>query len=349
MIATLFRAERLLARAKWSGINSYSIYFEARCGHSDFILKDVAMRHVLSLTDLSVDEIRRVLDISIDLKNRLQAGERPAILEQNVLGLLFEKPSLRTRVSFETLIGQLGGASLFLGEDVGWGTREPMRDFMPILSSYLDVLVIRAKSHEKVKEAMSFSTCPIINGLTDVCHPCQALADIMTVMELEGGLDNARLAYVGDGNNVAYSLAIICSRLGVPLTIGAPKKYQFDDSFVDELNQFAGQTLISQTDNPAESVADASAIYTDVWTSMGQEEESKQRLADLADYQVNEVLMAAARPNAKFLHCLPARRGEEVTADVIDGDASAIVQQANNRLHAQKGLVVWLMTEANAK
>jgi ornithine carbamoyltransferase len=306
------------------------------------------MRHVLSLTDLSVEEIRRVLDLSIDLKKRLQSGERPAILQQHVLGLLFEKPSLRTRVSFETLIAQLGGSSLFLGQDVGWGTREPMRDFMPILSSYLDVLVIRAKSHEKVKEAMSFSSCPIINGLTDVCHPCQALADIMTVIELEGSLENARLAYVGDGNNVAYSLAVICSRLGVPLTIGAPKKYQFDAAFVDELNEFAGQKLICQTDDPAESVSDASAIYSDVWTSMGQEAESKQRLADLGDYQVNEALMAAARPDAKFLHCLPARRGEEVSAEVINGESSAIIQQANNRLHAQKGLVVWLMTEANA-
>ena len=306
------------------------------------------MRHVLSLTDLSVEEIRRVLDLSIDLKKRLQSGERPAILQQHVLGLLFEKPSLRTRVSFETLIAQLGGSSLFLGQDVGWGTREPMRDFMPILSSYLDVLVIRAKSHEKVKEAMSFSSCPIINGLTDVCHPCQALADIMTVIELEGSLENARLAYVGDGNNVAYSLAVICSRLGVPLTIGAPKKYQFDAAFVDELNEFAGQKLICQTDDPAESVSDASAIYSDVWTSMGQEAESKQRLADLGDYQVNEALMAAARPDAKFLHCLPARRGEEVSAEVINGESSAIIQQANNRLHAQKGLVVWVMTEANA-
>ena len=195
---------------------------------------------------------------------------------------------------------------------------------------------------------MSFSSCPIINGLTDVCHPCQALADIMTVIELEGSLENARLAYVGDGNNVAYSLAVICSRLGVPLTIGAPKKYQFDAAFVDELNEFAGQKLICQTDDPAESVSDASAIYSDVWTSMGQEAESKQRLADLGDYQVNEALMAAARPDAKFLHCLPARRGEEVSAEVINGESSAIIQQANNRLHAQKGLVVWLMTEANA-
>ncbi len=303
------------------------------------------MRHVLSLLDLSTNEIRRVLEIANDLKSRMASGDRPPLLERQVLGLLFEKPSLRTRVSFETLIAHTGGASLFLGSDVGWGTREPMRDFMPILTSYVDVLVIRAKSHDRVREATEFSLCPIINGLTDVSHPCQALADIMTVMELEGGLENARLAYVGDGNNVAYSLAVICSRLGIPLTIGAPANYQFDASLVDDLNQQAGAKLIRQTEDPLQAVADASIVYTDVWASMGQEAESKQRVEDLAAYQVNSALMGAARDQARFLHCLPARRGEEVSADVIDGEASAIVQQANNRLHAQKGLVVWLLTE----
>ncbi len=303
------------------------------------------MRHVLSLHDLSAAEILRVLEISQELKSQLQAGNRPDVLPRRVLGLLFEKPSLRTRVSFETLIAQTGGASLFLGEDVGWGQREPMRDFMPILTSYLDVLVIRAKSHAKVQEATEFSRCPIINGLTDVSHPCQALADILTVLEIDGSLENAKLAYLGDGNNVAYSLAVICSKLGVPLAIGAPEKYQFGSGFIDQLNQDAGQELIRQTEDPRDAVEDASFVYTDVWTSMGQEAESQQRLADLGNYQVNEDLMAAARPNAKFLHCLPARRGEEVTAEVIDSPHSAIVQQANNRLHAQKGLVVWLLNE----
>jgi ornithine carbamoyltransferase len=306
------------------------------------------MRHVLSLLDLSTTEIRRVLEISQDLKSKLKSGQRPSHLTQHVAGLLFEKPSLRTRVSFETLIGQLGGNSLFLGDDVGWGTREPTCDFMPILTSYLDVLVIRAKSHEKVREATKFSQCPIINGLTDICHPCQALADLLTVIELDGDLENSRLAYIGDGNNVAYSLAVICSRLGVPFTIGAPKKYQFDPAFVNDLNSQAGSDLISQTDDPVSAVADASVVYTDVWTSMGQEAESKIRLTELADFQVNEALMSHARPDAKFLHCLPARRGEEVTSGVIDSSNSAIIQQAENRLHAQKGLVVWLLTEANS-
>ncbi len=304
------------------------------------------MRHVLTLMDLTAAEIRRVLAIASELKSALANGHRPPILQHRVAGLLFEKPSLRTRVSFETLMAQTGGTSLFLGSDVGWGTREPMCDFMPILTSYVDVLVIRAKSHEQVIQSTAFSRCPIINGLTDVAHPCQALADLMTVHELEGGLEHARIAYLGDGNNVAYSLAVICSRLGVPLTIGAPQKYQFESEFINQLNTVAGTELIRQTNDPLAAVNDASVIYTDVWTSMGQEAESQQRLIDLADFQVNSKLMAGARPRAKFLHCLPARRGEEVTSEIIDSPASAIIQQANNRLHAQKGLVVWLLTEA---
>lgn len=306
------------------------------------------MRHVLSLHDLSGDEIRRVLELSRKLKKQLGKGKRPAMLKRHVLGLLFEKPSLRTRVSFETLIAQVGGSSLFLGQDVGWGTREPMCDFMPILTSYLDVLVIRAKSHEKVQEACEYSRCPVINGLTDIAHPCQALADLMTVQELEGDLSNSRIAYIGDGNNVAYSLAVICSKLGVPMTVGAPKKYQFPPEFIHSLNEAAGKQLIRQIDDPGAAVDDASIIYTDVWTSMGQEAESKQRLADFEGFQVNQDLMDAARKGARFLHCLPARRGEEVSEDVIDSGCSAIVQQANNRLHAQKGLVVWLLTEAES-
>lgn len=305
------------------------------------------MRHVLSLLDLTSEEIRRVLELSGELKAKLERGERPSLLQNRVAGLIFEKPSLRTRLSFETLMAQTGGSSLFLGSDVGWGSREPMCDFVPILTSYLDLLVIRAKSHQLVEEAMGFSRCPVINGLTDLSHPCQALADLMTVSELEGGLKNAKVAYIGDGNNVAESLAVICCRLGVPFSIGAPPKYQFSADFIQKLNREAGANLIEQTSDPAKAVKDASIVYTDVWTSMGQEAETKQRLVDLADYQVNQALMKQARRNAKFLHCLPARRGEEVTSEVIDGPASAIIQQANNRLHAQKGLVIWLLQEAN--
>lgn len=306
------------------------------------------MRHVLSLFDLTADEIRRVLEIAANLKSELINGQRPALLQHQVMGLLFEKPSLRTRVSFETLMNQVGGSSLFLGQDVGWGKREPIRDFVPVLTSYLDVLVIRAKSHEKVIEATKFSQCPVINGLTDLSHPCQALADLLTVQELAGGLDQVKIAYLGDANNVAFSLALICTKLNVTLSVAAPNDYQFDPAFVDKLNQTAGKTLISQTSDARAAAENADFIYTDVWTSMGQEAESKKRLADFADFQVNQQIMNVAHDDVRFLHCLPARRGEEVSADVIDSPASAIVQQANNRLHAQKGLVVWLLTEAHS-
>ena len=180
-------------------------------------------------------------------------------------------------------------------------------------------------------------------------HPCQALADLLTVQEIAGGLDGVSIAYIGDANNVTYSLAVICSRLGVPLNIGAPAGYQFESSFIEELNADAGKELIRQTDDAKAAVENVSFVYTDVWTSMGQEAESKQRLKDLAAYQVNEELMSVAAADAKFLHCLPARRGEEVTSGVIDSPASAIIQQANNRLHAQKGLVVWLKNESESQ
>ena len=301
------------------------------------------MRHVLSLDDLTTEEIRRVLEIAADLKAKLANNERPALLANHVMGLLFEKPSLRTRVSFETLITQLGGGSLFLGKDVGWGEREPIQDFVPILTGYIDVLVIRAKSHDKVIQATQHSQCPIINGLTDVSHPCQALADILTVREISGTLEGQKIAYLGDGNNVAYSLALACSKLGVEFRIGAPKNYQFEQSVLDRMNSDADQTWVTQTADPNEAVDGVNFVYTDVWTSMGQEAETKQRLTDLADYQVNADIMSRAADGAKLLHCLPARRGEEVTSEVIDSPASAVIQQANNRLHAQKGLVTWLL------
>ena len=305
-------------------------------------------RHVLSLNDLTNSEVRRVLELGVELKAKVKSGTREDLLPRHVMGLLFEKPSLRTRVSFETLMAQMGGSSLFLGSDVGFGSREPLCDFMPILTSYLDVLVIRAKKHSVVEEALQYSQCPVINGLTDVSHPCQAFADILTVQELSGGnLDDVKIAYLGDGNNVAYSLALICSKLGVSLSIGAPKKYQFEQSFIDELNTTAGDATIEQTDDVVAAATGANFLYTDVWTSMGQEAENEQRIADLGGYQINADLMKHAADGAKFLHCLPARRGEEVTSDVIDGEASAIIGQAENRLHAQKGLVYWLLNEAN--
>jgi ornithine carbamoyltransferase len=240
-------------------------------------------------------------------------------------------------------MAHLGGSSLFLGEDVGWGKRETPADFARVLSQYIDIVVCRAKSHETVVELARFATCPVINGLTDQSHPCQALADLFTLREEHGTLKGKRLAYVGDGNNVARSLAICCARLGVDFAIASPKGYELDNEFVTQLDaQRNGSALIVSHD-PAEAVADAAAVYTDVWASMGQETQRKKRAKAFADYQVNADLMSRAPSNAIFLHCLPARRGEEVTDEVMDSPQSRIVEQAANRMHVQKGVIAWLL------
>ena len=304
------------------------------------------MRHLITWEDYSVDEIRRILDIGNDLKNLALEGNRPPVLERLVIGLLFEKPSLRTRVSFECLAAQTGGSSLFLGSDVGWGTREPIQDFVPILTSYIDCLVLRAKNHADVVEASKYSRCPVINGLTDKTHPCQALADLMTIEELFGSFEDKKICYIGDANNVAFSLALLACKMGSRFSIAAPQGYQFSEQQVATIqSNSADAELFEQIDDPIAGATDADIIYTDVWASMGQEAEAAQRKKDFAEFQVNRELFAQAKETARFLHCLPARRGEEVAADVIDSPLSATIVQAENRLHAQKGLIVWLMTE----
>ena len=302
-------------------------------------------RHVLSLTELSSDEIRQVLNVSAELKHKLKRGTRESLLPNYVMALLFEKPSLRTRVSFETGMRHLGGSSLFLGQDCGWGGgREPVEDFARVLSSYVDVIVVRAKSHASVQELAKHSGVPIINGLTDLSHPCQALADLLTVEEHFGTLEGQKLAFIGDANNVSRSLAIGCAKLGVDFAIAGPAGYQFDEAFLDSVRQLPTAGEIVSTTDPAEAVDGATAVYTDVWASMGQEAEQAERAARFAPYQVNAALMQHASDSAIFLHCLPAHRGEEVAAEVIDGGASRVIEQAENRLHAQKGLLAWLLT-----
>jgi ornithine carbamoyltransferase len=301
------------------------------------------MRNLLSLADLSSAEIERVFAISEDLKSKHGQGLREPLLPGRVIALLFEKPSLRTRVSFEAGITHLGGSSLFLGEEVGWGSRESMADFARVLSTYVDAIVVRAKAHPKLLELAGHSTCTVINGLTDYEHPCQALADLFTLRELIGPLEGQSLVYVGDGNNVARSLAIGCGRLGMRFVLAAPKEYQFDADFMALLKQEVAQLSMTVTSDPRKAVRNAAAVYTDVWTSMGQESESEVRRQALADYQINEDLLSHAPKSAYFMHCLPARRGEEVTDDVIDGATSVVVQQAANRLHVQKGILAWLL------
>ncbi|MCP3691563.1 MAG: ornithine carbamoyltransferase [Planctomycetaceae bacterium] len=304
-------------------------------------------RNLVTLFDLDADEIKRILAISSELKQQLEAGERPALLQGRGMALLFEKPSLRTRVSFEMGIGQLGGNSLFLGDDVGWGSRETIEDFSRVLSQYVDVIVSRSKGHNKVVELANHAECSVINGLTDYCHPCQALADILTLQEHQGSLEGQQLAYVGDANNVARSLAIICGKLGVDFLLAAPEAYQFEQEFVDQLGHELPDFQLQQTTDPREAVEKAAVVYTDVWASMGQEAEMATRAEAFKPFQVNAQLMAVAPADACFLHCLPARRGEEVTDDVIDGAQSQVIQQAANRMHAQKGLLVWLLNEAS--
>ncbi len=303
-------------------------------------------RNLITLFDLTTDEINRILTISQELKEQLQAGDRPPVLQGRGIALLFEKPSLRTRVSFEMAIGHLGGSSLFLGDDTGWGSRESIKDFSRVLSQYMDVIVSRSTGHEKVVELAEHSSCSVINGLTDYCHPCQALADILTLQERDGSLAGQKLAYVGDANNVARSLAIICGKLGVEFALAAPDNYQFDEDFLTQLNDRVPGFEILQTTDPRAAVENANAVYTDVWASMGQESEAADRERAFESFQVNADLMAVAPADACFLHCLPARRGQEVTDEVLDGPQSQVIEQAANRMHAQKGLLVWLLNEA---
>ncbi len=301
------------------------------------------MRNVLTVADLKSAEIERIFAITEDLKTKYHQGLREALLPGRVMALLFEKPSLRTRVSFEAGMINLGGSCLFLGDDVGFGARESVADFGRVLSQYVDVIVVRAFQHQTVVELAQYATCAVINGLTDYAHPCQALADLYTLKELVGRLKGHTLAYIGDGNNVARSLAEGCGKTGMKFAMATPRGYQFDKSFLEHLKHDVPELQLTVTTDPAEAVRSAVAVYTDVWTSMGQETESAQRRRDFAGYQVNAALMAQAPAGAYFMHCLPAHRGEEVTDEVIDGPQSIVVQQASNRLHVQKGVLASIL------
>jgi ornithine carbamoyltransferase len=301
------------------------------------------MRHLLNVSDLSTDEIIRIFALSDDLKSKFKRGVREPLLPGRVMALVFEKQSLRTRVSFQSAMTHLGGASMMLGDDAGFGKRESIADFTRVLSEMVDVIVLRTKKHQTVVDVAAHSACSIINGLTDQSHPCQALADLFTLREHTGRLPGARLAWVGDANNVARSLAMACALLGVEFAIASPAGYEFDAAFVARLRSKAPAIKFLATRDPAEAVRGAAAVYTDVWASMGQEAEAEQRRKDFAAYQVNAALMKAAGPAARFMHCLPAKRGEEVTDEVIDGDYSIVVDQAANRMHVQKGILAWLL------
>jgi ornithine carbamoyltransferase len=302
------------------------------------------MRHFLNLIDLSGDELSGLLAEAARLKESQSRHIPTHTLSGRVVALIFEKPSLRTRVSFESGVAQLGGTSLYLpGNEVGLGWRESLADFSRTISHYVDALVLRVYRHETLDGLAAHSTIPIVNGLSDWSHPCQGLADLLTVRELFGAEEGKTVAFVGDGNNVARSLAVGCGKLGANFVLACPQGYGFDDKFKALYRERVSPEFPKEVNDPFAAVKGADVIYTDVWTSMGQEAEREERLRHFAGFQVNAKLLAAAPKHVKVLHCLPAHRGEEITDDVMDGPACAAFQQAGNRLHAQKAVLEWLL------
>ncbi|MBA4065960.1 MAG: ornithine carbamoyltransferase [Isosphaera sp.] len=302
------------------------------------------MKHFLNLIDLSPDAICHLLAEAARLKADHARRVRADSLAGRVVGLVFEKPSLRTRVSFESGVAQLGGTSLYLpGNEVGLGWRETLADFARTVSQYVDALVLRVYRHQTLDGLAAHSSVPIVNALSDWSHPCQGLADVLTVRELFGKEAGRTVAFVGDGNNVARSLAVGCGKLGVRFVLACPPGYGFDDAFRAEYRARVSADGFAEVADPAAAVRDADVIYTDVWTSMGQEAEREERLRRFAPYQVNAGLLAKAPAHCRVMHCLPAHRGEEVTDEVMDGPACAAFQQAGNRLHTQKAVLEWLL------
>jgi ornithine carbamoyltransferase len=296
-------------------------------------------RDFLSFADLSRPELLELLTLAAEMKRGLYK-EKP--LAEKAVGLVFAKSSTRTRVSFEVGVHQLGGQPLFLSsDDIQLGRGEPIRDTARVLSRFLDCLMIRTYGHAEVEELARFATIPVINGLTDLVHPAQVLADLMTLREKRGDLSQTTVAFVGDGNNVVNSWLNAAALFGLRFRLACPPGYEPDARILAHA-QSAAPGNVEILNDPAAAAKDADVVYTDVWTSMGQEAETQARRAAFADYQVNAALLRHARPDALVMHCLPAHRGDEITADVLDGPNSVVLDQAENRLHAQKALMAWL-------
>jgi len=298
----------------------------------------------IALTDYSSEEIHQWLDLARQIKQ--SPKDFKSALEDRTLGMIFNKKSTRTRISFEVGITQLGGAGIFLGpDDLQLSRGETIADTAKVLSRYLDGVVIRTFSYKDVVELAQHASIPVINGLTDFNHPCQALADMLTLQEKFGDLKGLKLAYLGDGNNVAVSLLFACVKVGMHISLISPPEYTIDETAVAMIRDeaTANKLEIMVTSNLQEGLAEADVVYTDVWTSMGQEKENSQRKHVFQDYAVTDQVMAAAKSGAVFMHCLPAHRGEEVSASVIDGTASIVFDQAENRLHLQKAVMLKLM------
>ncbi len=304
------------------------------------------MKDFLSVSDYSPAELQEMLDLAVDLKKELKSGGNRPLLKGKVLGMIFQKPSLRTRVSFDMGMRQLGGDALYLSPaEIGLGQRESIADIARVLSGYVDGLMARVFAHDHVVQLAQWASIPVINGLSDYNHPCQAMADALTIYEEFGTLKGLNVTFIGDGNNVAVSLMHICAKLGANFTIANPEDYDILPSAVEIARKFAAESgsRLTFLRDPHEAVKNAQAIYTDTWTSMGQEAESKKRELVFPPYQVNAALVAEADPKAIVLHCLPAHRGQEITDEVADGPHSRLFPQAHNRMHAQKAILVKLL------
>jgi ornithine carbamoyltransferase len=305
------------------------------------------MKHLLCLNDWTPDEIIDVLDLADKLKYENRNGIRyDHHLRGKTLGMIFSKSSTRTRVSFEVGMQQLGGYALFLSSaDIQLGRGETVHDTAKTLSRYLDGIMIRTFKQKDVMDLAEYGTIPIVNGLTDELHPCQILADLMTIRERFGYLKGLKLAYVGDGNNVAHSLLVGCAKTGINISVATPDNYSCDTKYIEMARKIAEETgsVVEITTDARQAVNNADVVYTDTWVSMGMENEREERIKIFTPYQVNENLMSLAKPGAIFLHCLPAYRGFEVTEEVIDGPQSAVFDEAENRLHVQKAVLVKLM------
>lgn len=305
------------------------------------------MTHFITIADCTPQELRHLLDVSFALKKQhKETGRNDPVLAGRTLAMIFEKPSLRTRVSFAVAMTHLGGAGLLLrDEEVGLGRREPVEDVARVLSGMCDGIMARTFEHEKITGLAKWATVPVINGLTDYSHPCQAMADVMTLEEKfgRGNLTGKTLVFVGDGNNVARSLSIACGRMGMRFVLACPGSYQLPQEDVDRVMSQAPDMDFVITDDPEEAVRDADCIYTDTWVSMGQEAEKARRMKDFAGFQVNEALLAQSPKHAVVLHCLPAYRGLEISEETMEGPQSLIFPQSENRLHFQKGLLAVLM------
>ncbi|MGB6606443.1 MAG: ornithine carbamoyltransferase [Atribacterota bacterium] len=307
---------------------------------------DMKGKNLVSINDLSREEVTQILETAEIIKLRYYSNEEQPLLKGKVLGMIFQKPSLRTRVSFETGMIQLGGQAIYLGpNDIKLGQREATKDIAQVLSRYVSGIMARTFSHEIMLELAKYSSVPVINGLSELLHPCQVLGDLLTIKEKKGRLSNLKLAYIGDGNNVAHSLLFGAVKVGMDIVLGVPPGYEPKEEIINLAKEDAKKinSRIEIIHDPKEAADGADVIYTDVWTSMGFEKESEIRKDVFKPYQINQDLVSKAKDDVIILHCLPAHRGEEITNEVIDGPHSVVIDQAENRLHAQKGILALLL------